>query len=101
MKEGTVTWSRTGGLNTAQAGYKINIDENILKKGTLTLPIKANLSSSVIYSLSVNGIDFAGNESEPLNIESIEYIRNMKGKWYYKGEIIEVVCAFEPDQTNL
>ena len=101
LKEGTVTWTRTGGLNTAQAGYKINIDENILKKGTLTLPIKANLSSSVIYSLSVNGIDFAGNESEPLNIESIEYIRNMKGKWYYKGAIIEVVWAFEPDQTNL
>ena len=101
LKEGTIIWNRTGGLNTQQTRYEIIIDENTLKKGALTIPIKASLSSSVIYSLSVNGIDFAGNESEPINIESIEYIRNMKGKWYYKGAIIEVVWVFEPDQTNL
>ena len=65
------------------------------------MPINESLSSSVIYSLSVEGQDFAGNEVEPVNVISIEYIRDMTGKWYYQGAIIEVVWVFNPDETQI
>ena len=46
-------------------------------------------------------IRFADNEAEPVLVENIEFIRNMGGKWYYKGAIIEVVWIFEPDASGV
>ena len=104
LKEGTMIWSRTGGLKDRVTKHKIPLFNEYLAQGRhekAKLPMEKSLSSSVIYSLGVEAQDFAGNQSEPVLIEFIEYIRNMAGKWYYKGQIIEVVWEFEPDETGL
>ena len=104
LKVGTIIWSRTGGLNDNVPKHEMLLDDQYMKKGSYenaSLPISESLSSSVIYSLSVEGQDFAGNEVEPVNVVSIEYIRDMTGKWYYQGAIIEVVWVFNPDETQI
>ena len=102
LKDGKIVWTRTGGLSDEVDKQKIPLYGQYLKKGKYekaTLPIEESLSAGVFYSLGVDAIDFAENEAEPVLIESIEYIRNMAGKWYYKGAIIEVVWVLEPDET--
>ena len=96
--------SRNGGLNDKVTKHLIPLYDQYLKKGMYekaSVPIEKSLSSSVIYSLSMDAQDFAGNKAEPVNIEFIEYIRDMTGKWYYQGAIIEVVWVFDPDDTHL
>ena len=104
LKDGTMIWSRTGGLKDRVTKHKIPLFDQYLTQGRhekAKLPMEKSLSSSVIYSLGVEAQDFAGNQAEPVLVEFIEYIRNMAGKWYYKGQIIEVVWEFEPDETGL
>jgi len=104
LKDGTMIWSRTGGLKDRVTKHKIPLFDQYLAQGRhekAKLPMEKSLSSSVIYSLGVEAQDFAGNQAEPVLVEFIEYIRNMAGKWYYKGQIIEVVWEFEPDETGL
>ena len=104
-----MVWSRTGGLPDRISPHKIPLYEEYLTKGRhqkakytgIIMPIEKLLSSSVIYSLGAEAQDFAGNQVEPVLVESIEYVRNMAGNWYYKGQIIEVVWVFEPDETGL
>ena len=67
----------------------------------INVQIEKSLSSSVIYSLGMDAQDFAGKKAAPVIVESIEYIRDMNGKWFYKGAIIEVVWVFAPDKTGL
>jgi hypothetical protein len=97
-------WSRTGGLNDEVTRHSIPLYDQYLKKGLYekaNVPIEKSLSSSVIYSLGMDAQDFAGNKAEPVLVEFIEYIRDMNGKWFYKGAIIEVVWVFDPDETGL
>ena len=104
LKDGTIVWSRTGGLNDQVTKHKIPLANQYLSAGRYKkakLPMEKSLSSSVVYSLGVEAVDFAGNQAEPVLVEFIEYIRNMAGNWYYKGQIIEVVWVFEPDETGL
>ena len=91
-------------MNDNVPKHEMTLDDKYIKKGSYekaSLPISESLSSSVIYSLSVEGQDFAGNEVEPVNVVSIEYIRDMTAKWYYQGAIIEVVWVFNPDDTQI
>ena len=84
--------------------HDIPLYDQYLKKGTYekaNLPIEESLSAGVVYSLGVDARDFADNEAEPILVENIEFIRNMGGKWYYKGAIIEVVWIFEPDASGV
>ena len=104
LKEGKMVWTRTGGLSDEVDKQKIPLYDQYLKKGryeNASLPIEESLSSGVVYSLGVDAVDFADNEAEPVLVESIEYIRSMAGKWYYKGAIIEVVWVFEPDDSGI
>ena len=104
LKDGKMVWTRTGGLSDEVDKQKIPLYDQYLKKGKYekaTLPIEESLSAGVVYSLGVDALDFAENEAEPVLIESIEYIRNMAGKWYYQGAIIEVVWLLEPDETGI
>ena len=83
--------------------HRIHLSDVLLKKGTYEdapFPINESLNTSAIYTLSVEGKDFADNDVEPVSIQSVEYIRDMSGKWYYKGAIIEVVWVFEPDDSG-
>ena len=80
------------------------IRDRYLKQGRYekaTLPIEKSLSAGVVYSLGVDARDFADNEAEPVLVEFIEFIRDMTGKWFYKGAIIEVVWVFEPDESGV
>ena len=104
LLDGTMIWSRTGGLKDKVTKHLIPLYDQYLKKGLYekaNVPIEKSLSSSVIYSLGMDAQDFAGNKAEPVLVESIEYIRDMNGKWFYKGAIIEVVWVFAPDETRL
>ena len=104
LKEGAMIWSRTGGLNDNVTKHDIPLYDQYLKKGSYTkasLPIEESLSAGVVYSLGVDARDFADNEAEPVLVESIEFIRDMGGKWYYKGAIIEVVWIFEPNEDGV
>ena len=104
LKDGFMVWSRTGGLKDNVTKHKIPLFDEYLKGGVYPnakLPIDKSLSASVVYALSVEAQDFAGNQAEPVNVEGIEYIRSMAGNWYYKGQIIEVIWVFEPDETKI
>lgn len=104
LKDGKMVWSRTGGLRDRVTRHKIPLYDRYLTEGRhekAELPIGKSLSASVVYSLGVEAQDFAGNQAEPVLVEFIEYFRDMAGKWYYKGQIIEVVWSFEPDATGL
>ena len=104
LKEGKMVWTRTGGLRDEVTKQKIPLYDQYLKKGAYekaSLPIEESLSAGVVYSLGVDAVDFAENEAEPVLIENIEFIRDMAGKWYYKGAIIEVVWVFEPDGSGI
>ncbi len=102
LKDGKMVWTRTGGLKDRVLRHKIPLFNEYLTEGMhphAKLPMDKSLSASVVYSLSVDAQDFAGNKAEPVNVEGIEYIRSMAGRWYYKGQIIEVVWVFEPDKS--
>ena len=104
LKDGFMVWSRTGGLKDNVTKHKIPLFDEYLKGGVYPnakLPMDKSLSASVVYALSVEAQDFAGNQAEPVNVEGIEYIRSMAGNWYYKGQIIEVIWVFEPDETKI
>jgi hypothetical protein len=104
LKDGKMVWSRTGGLRDRVTKHKIPLYDQYLTEGRhekAKLPMDKSLSSSVVYSLGVEAQDFAGNQAEPVLVEFIEFVRNMAGNWYYKGQIIEVVWVFEPDETGL
>ena len=86
LLDGAMIWSRTGGLNDKVPSHSIPLYDQYLKKGLYekaNVPIEKSLSSSVIYSLGMDAQDFAGNKAEPVLVESIEYIRDMNGKWFY------------------
>jgi len=104
LKEGRMVWSRIGGLKDRVTKHKIPLFNEYLSEGLhphAKLPMDKSLSASVVYTLSVEAQDFAGNKAEPVNVEEIEYIRSMAGNWFYKGQIIEVIWVFEPDETGI
>jgi hypothetical protein len=104
LKDGAMVWTRTGGLNDNITRHNIPLYDQYLKKGkyeNAKVPIEESLSSGVVYSLGIDARDFADNEAEPVLVEFIEFIRDMSGKWYYKGAIIEVVWIFEPDESGI
>jgi len=104
LMDGKMVWTRTGGLKSRVTRQKIPLYNEYLAEGMhphAKLPMDKTLSASVIYSLSVDAQDFAKNQAEPVEVEKIEYIRSMAGKWYYKGQIIEVVWVFEPDDSGM
>ena len=103
LLEAVLIWTRTGGLPDDGSPHRMPLSDVLLKKGTYQdapFPINESLNTSAIYTLSVEGKDFADNDVEPVSIQSVEYIRDMSGKWYYKGAIIEVVWVFEPDDSG-
>ena len=104
LKDGKMVWTRIGGLKDRVTRHKIPLFNEYLTEGLhphAKLPMDESLSASVIYALSVEAQDFALNQAEPVNVEGIEYIRSMAGNWYYKGQIIEVVWVFEPDESRI
>ena len=103
LMDATLIWSRTGGLPDDASPHRMSFTDELLKKGSFdntSFPIDGALNSSVTYTLSIEGKDFADNSIEPINIQSIEFIRDMTGKWFYKGAIIEVVWVFGPDDSG-
>jgi len=104
LMDGKMIWTRTGGLKSKITRQKIPLYNEYLTEGMhphAKLPMDKTLSASVIYSLSVEAQDFAKNLAEPVSVEGIEYIRSMAGNWYYKGQIIEIIWVFEPDESGI
>lgn len=104
LMDGKMVWTRTGGLKDRVTRHKIPLFDKYLTEGMHTnikVPVDKSLSASVIYSLSIEAQDYAKNKAEQVSVEFIEYIRSMAGNWYYKGQIIEVIWVFEPDETGI
>jgi len=104
LMDGKMIWTRTGGLKSRITRQKIPLYNEYLTEGMhphAKLPMEKTLSASVIYTLSVEAQDFAKNLAEPVSVEGIEYIRSMAGNWYYKGQIIEIIWVFEPDESGI
>ncbi|MGY8781223.1 MAG: hypothetical protein ACKVJJ_06155 [Fidelibacterota bacterium] len=104
LMDGKSIWIRTGGLKDRVTKLNMPLPDRYLSEGMHTnikVPIEKSLSASVVYSLEIEGQDFAQNKAEPVRVDFIEYIRSMAGNWYYKGQIIEVIWAFEPDETGI
>ena len=49
-----------------------------------------DLLSSTMYSVSIRGVDPAGNESEPFLVNDVDYVRKIDGQWIFKGAVITV-----------
>ncbi len=95
--ESKVLWNRIGGNTDENSPHNIEFSDEEKKKGDYDLMILENtpdLLSSTTYNVSIKGIDPAGNESEPLMVNNVDYVRSIDGKWIFKGAVIIVVWNF-------
>jgi hypothetical protein len=95
--ESEVVWNRVGGNTDNNSPHNIEFTDEEKLKGEYELVVldkTTDLLSSTIYNISIQGIDPAGNESEPLVINNVDYVRSIDGKWIFKGAVITVVWNF-------
>ena len=100
IASGTASWMRISGKPDPLSPHNItlNTEENSVgdhNNTNLTNQSKLNLGS--VYSLTMKGIDAAGNESLPSTINDIAHIRSLDGNWFFQGAIMSVVWTFEGD----
>ena len=97
LQESIISWNRIGGGDDENSPHKIELFDSEKNKGNYDLVILQNrydLLSGRTYNVTMNGIDPAGNESEPLLIKNVDYVRKIDGQWTFKGAVITVVWNF-------
>ncbi|NOZ03969.1 MAG: hypothetical protein GXO92_05110 [FCB group bacterium] len=95
---GSVSWIREGGLPDPKSPRIIELAPEEMKQGEYrdhTLRNQPELSVGAIYTLAFQGIDKAGNESQPTRVRGVEMVRLLDGNWYFKGAIMTVAWSFE------
>ena len=95
--ESEIIWTRVDGNIDKNSPHTISLSDEEKKKGDYELVILDNITdllSSTTYNVSINGIDPAGNESDPLMVRNVDYVRKIDGKWIFKGAVITVVWNF-------
>ncbi len=100
---GSAVWSREGGKLDGSAPHSILLSSDEIQSGEyndLQLENQSKLNVSTVYSLTMKGIDAAGNESLPKTVRGIEYIRSLDGNWFFQGAIMTVVWTFEGDEEG-
>ncbi|MBC8322880.1 MAG: hypothetical protein H8E70_04875 [Candidatus Marinimicrobia bacterium] len=100
IESGSAVWSREGGKSDGSSPHRIPLNSEEIKSGEyndLQLENQSKLNVSTVYSLTMKGIDAAGNESLPTTVRGIEYIRSLDGNWFFQGAIMTVVWTFEGD----
>ncbi len=98
---GQVTFLREGGLPDPNSPHLVKLVEEELNGGEhmdIILKQMPELSVGTIYTMTIKGVDKAGNESQPAAVRGVEYVRSLAGNWYFKGAIMTVVWTFEPDE---
>jgi len=76
LKEGKLTWVRTGGADDPSPPRIINLDNSMLTSGSHPEILSANfdpLVSGAIYTLTLEGIDMAGNAGKNFNVTNLSY----------------------------
>ena len=99
--EGQITFLREGGLPDPNSPHVVKLVEEELNRGEhvdILLKQMPELSVGTKYTVTMKGIDQAGNESQPATARGVEYVRSLAGNWYFKGAIMTVVWTFEPDE---
>ena len=95
--ESVVIWNRVGGNADENSPHNIKLSVEEKLKGDYELIVLNNTSdliSSTTYNVTIKGTDPAGNESEPLVINNVDYVRRIDGQWIFKGAVITVVWNF-------
>jgi len=95
--ESEVVWNRVDGNTDNNSPHNIELTDKEKLKGEYELVVldkTTDLLSSTIYNVSMQGIDPAGNESEPLVINNVDYVRIIDGQWIFKGAVITVIWNF-------
>ena len=95
--ESEVIWNRVGGNTDKNSPHTITLSDEEKLEGDYELVVLDNTSdllSSTTYNVTLKGIDPAGNESEPLVINNVDYVRSIDGQWIFKGAVITVVWNF-------
>ena len=76
LKEGYVTWIRTGGEPDPNAPHRVPFVEEELEGGmheSITLSNMSYLQDGSIYRITFEGSDHAGNTAEPVTVENVLY----------------------------
>ena len=76
LKEGVITWLRTGGVADSSPPREINLSTVALTAGDhpdFLFPDMASLVSGAIYSVTISGVDMAGNEGTPVTLPDLSY----------------------------
>ena len=97
LDESTIVWNGVGGNIDENSPHNIELSDIEKQEGTYDLVILENtydLLSSTMYSVSIRGVDPAGNESEPFLVNDVDYVRKIDGQWIFKGAVITVVWNF-------
>ena len=95
--ESEVIWNRVSGNTDKNSPHTITLSDEEKLEGDYELVVLDNTSdllSSTTYNVTLKGIDPAGNESEPLVINNVDYVRSIDGQWIFKGAVITVVWNF-------
>ena len=97
LEEGTLTWDRSGGNRDNNAPHTIQMEEGEKEAGdhdAIVLQNSTELLSSTTYTVTLRGTDPAGNESDPVRANNVDYVRPIDGQWIFEGAVITVVWNF-------
>ncbi|MCH7732702.1 MAG: hypothetical protein IIB44_09330 [Candidatus Marinimicrobia bacterium] len=97
-----IMWVRESGGTDENSPHILKLIGDYLKKGQHS-SVKLEGSDAIqvgsIYSITVQGIDLAGNQSSRMTIRGIDVIQDLEGDWVYKGALITVIWSFH-GETN-
>lgn len=73
LKDATVTWERTGGTEDSGSPHQVALPGEDLFAGNDTTTLPLDLVNGAIYSVTLQGIDLAGNGGESVTITDVTY----------------------------
>ena len=100
MSEVKFIWEREGGSDDSNSPHSLFLGDSDLlfgEKNSVLIPGLENILIGTSYTLSVSGIDLAGNESTIQKLENIEIVKELAGDWIYQG-IAVIAWSFTNDK---
>jgi len=76
LMEGAITWTRTGGEADGSSPWIINMSDEALSTGDhpdFASPEMSSLVAGAVYSVTITGVDLAGNDGTPVVITDLNY----------------------------
>jgi len=76
LAEGTVIWTQTAGSADPHSPHEVSLADLELSQGdhsTVSLANQTLLVDGAVYTLTLSGVDFAGNQTEEMSVSGITY----------------------------